>query len=87
MGDWYPNPDPATAAADPWLYDADAPTPDPTRAQEPATAMLGPIPSWDPGELYVMPIVTPRDEDERHDGWCEDRSPSLGEITTNDGED
>lgn len=29
----------------------------------------------------------PGDDDERYDGWCEDRSPELGEITVNDGED
>jgi hypothetical protein len=48
---------------------------------------VGPVPVWDPGALYVMPIVTPRDDEERSDGWCEDRSPELGEITENDGED
>ena len=29
----------------------------------------------------------PGDDDERGDGWCEDRSPEFGEITSRDGED
>jgi alpha-amylase/alpha-mannosidase (GH57 family) len=30
---------------------------------------------------------TPTDDRERVDGWCEDRSPAIGEITRNDEED
>lgn len=59
MGDWRLNPD--LESDEPWLYDPDAPTPDSTRAQEPATSMLPPQ-AWDPGSLYVMPIVGRRIE-------------------------
>ncbi|QJY46640.1 hypothetical protein [Pseudonocardia broussonetiae] len=53
--------------------------------QDPATTMLpayqvryGPAVDW---------AWPPGDDDDRADGWCEDRSPELGEITRNDGED
>lgn len=38
------------------------------------------------GDAYDYTAV-PADDGDRPDGWCEDRSPELGEITRNDGED
>ena len=65
---------------DPWIYRRLADerlmdVPDGAGGTDPATTML------------PATVRAGGEDGDRVDGWCEDRSPDLGEITRNDGED
>lgn len=81
-----PSPDPAPIyreLSDYHGYDV----PEQGDGHDPATSLLPAVERRGVVEYAGHTDVVLGDEDPRPDGWCEDRSPELGELTRRDFED